>query len=268
MFLVGLSVSLFAQENIWRIVEINDIFGDKTDKKRLVYQTTGTFSNSATQNSKLDVLLLVDNPKSVRIIAYKYGSSRVELDGGLFSYKVGTTTIEYVTIRGESAWLSKRESGSIQNGEAAALTNLLRQGQPIKIVVYKDGATYRFDVGTENYMKLSSEIFSGMGLILRCKYEVKDINNMPMTIDFDIIYNWTPDREALLYNNPRMKQVVEAYFFDMDFDYVRDNQSSYKREIEVDNESALPLFENIKELFPDLELEFRINDLLAFPAGR
>jgi hypothetical protein len=73
-------ISLFAQNNdVWETIETVDEFGDKTGDKRLVYQTTGTFSNSATRNSNIDVLLLVDRPDSVSVIVYEYGNYRVNL---------------------------------------------------------------------------------------------------------------------------------------------------------------------------------------------
>jgi hypothetical protein len=94
---------IFAQNELskWETVNIEDEFGDKTDEKRVAYQTTGKFSNSATSNSNLNVLILVDSPTDLSVVVFEYGKYKVNLKDAIFSYKIGKTIIDGVPLDGE-----------------------------------------------------------------------------------------------------------------------------------------------------------------------
>ncbi|WP_455756773.1 hypothetical protein [Sulfurimonas sp.] len=62
---------------MWRVGSYVDSFGDDTKSKYITNQNKirGTFSNSATQNSKLDVTFLIDNYNDIAIQLYEYARS-------------------------------------------------------------------------------------------------------------------------------------------------------------------------------------------------
>ena len=62
---------------IWKIRYYVDNFGEPTKTKYITNENDihGTFSNTATQNSKLDVRLLIDNKNEISIKLYEYGNS-------------------------------------------------------------------------------------------------------------------------------------------------------------------------------------------------
>ena len=61
----------------WKIVALTDKFGDTTNKKLLLAEATGTFSNSATSNSRLSVDVRIESDGTAGIVLYEYGSSRM-----------------------------------------------------------------------------------------------------------------------------------------------------------------------------------------------
>ncbi len=74
----------------WQIKYYVDEFGNPTKKGYLSNPNVinGTFSNSATENSKLSVEFLIDNPKSISIQLYEYGGSNPVKSTGRIAYKI------------------------------------------------------------------------------------------------------------------------------------------------------------------------------------
>jgi hypothetical protein len=253
-FIVG--VNLFPQNDTWRVVEIEDAFGDKTGEKRLVYQTAGTFTNSVTTNSKLSVLLLVDNPRRVDIVVFEYGSYRVELDKGLFTYKINNSLIENVQIEGGWDHSSMRRNGTSPRDESTSLLHLLKQGGVIKFSVYQNSSKYRFDVNADNFIKLLSEIFVNTDTFSIFYFEVPDKNNKLLEIEFELKFKWSIENENLLKNNESIQKAVSDFFQDKDKNYALDRPGGYYQRDKVEQDWGMPLLENIRQIFPDLNLEY------------
>jgi hypothetical protein len=249
------AANLSAQSDVWEVVEIVDEFGDKTGDKRLAYQTSGTFTNSATRNSDLDVMLLVDNPRGVNIIVFEYGRYRVELNGGLFTYKIGDTRIEHVPIKGKHD--SVRLQGRIDpRDEKTSLFYLLKQGGLIKFSVYEEGSTYRFDVNADGFLKLLSEVFTNTDSYLSFYYEVPGINNKLIEVEFTLNFKWDLEKEKQLKNNPDLQILVADFFRDKDKDFVLDRPGGYYQKEKAEQNWGVPLLDNIRHLFSDQDLEY------------
>jgi hypothetical protein len=254
-FFLVFGMNLFAQNNVWHIVEIVDEFGDKTGDKRLAYQTVGTFTNSATTNSNLDILLLVDNPRTVSVVVFEYGKYRVDLNDGLFTYKVGDNRIENVPIEGEYDYSVRRQDGITPHNEMTSLFYLLKQGGLVKFSVYENRSTYRFDVNADNFLKLLSETFINTDSYLNF-YDVSDINNKIIKVEFVLTFKWNIERENLLKNNPNIQQIIFEFFKNKDKNFAYDRPGGYYQRDKVRQNWGDPLLENIKKAFPDLNFEY------------
>jgi hypothetical protein len=228
-------ISLFAQNNAsWEIVETVDEFGDKTGEKRLAYQTTGTFSDSTTRNSTLDVLLLIDNPDSVRVTVFEYGRYKISLDDAIFTYKIGDIKIETVFLRGRHIY---------EEDEKISLIYLLKQGGLIKFSVYKNGSSYRFDVNADAFLTLLSENFRNKEARRKYSYRVEDINGRNIGVSFELNYKWTAEKEKLLRDDTFLQPLVMAFFSDKD---------GYKYE----NQWEISLIEQIRQLYSDPSMDY------------
>jgi hypothetical protein len=158
LFIFFGGTNLSAQNDRWKVEEIVDTFGDKTGDRRLVYYTSGTFSNSATRDSHLDVLLYVNSPSWVSISVFEYGRYIINLDDTLFSYKTETIKIEHVPLQGEYTTRSLF-NGKFERDETTSLIYLLKQGGLIQFRAYKNGSAYQFNVNADNFLNLLLEIF-------------------------------------------------------------------------------------------------------------
>lgn len=83
----------------WRLSHYVDEFGDKSDDAYIVNSGNGTFSNSATTNSRLEYGIVIDN-ESFSIILYEYGSSQVKNTYSStkqydIKIKAGSSTLSY-----------------------------------------------------------------------------------------------------------------------------------------------------------------------------
>jgi hypothetical protein len=104
-------LSLSAQ---WTHKHYVDDFGDKSEDSYIVRVCTGTFSNSATSNSKLTVQCLVEVQDSIprfRFVLFEYGSQKVKnLQGNTINLKIkladGTMETFSLFGSGQSAILS------------------------------------------------------------------------------------------------------------------------------------------------------------------
>lgn len=71
-----ISLLSYSQERIpydeWTTVETKDKFGDISGEKYLIFQTKGTFSNSATSNSEL-LVRITDFKKQFHLNLFEYG---------------------------------------------------------------------------------------------------------------------------------------------------------------------------------------------------
>lgn len=115
--------SLTIEQNIsglgnWNIANYVDEFNEKTDKQYIVLNPAiGIFSNSATTNSELKVILLADTGH-VEIRLYEYGGNHpAQLDGNVY-FKIKEAngdiheikTFEGFTFNRGSDWDNKSDS--------------------------------------------------------------------------------------------------------------------------------------------------------------
>ena len=77
----------------WEVSYYVDNFNQPTNEWYITnkYQVTGTFSNSATTDSKLEVIAVID-PAHISFVLYEYGSSQVK-NSSSYSYKLYNITI-------------------------------------------------------------------------------------------------------------------------------------------------------------------------------
>ena len=137
----------------WDIGEYTDEFKQPTGKKYMITDAFGTFSNSATTNSKLYAALQI-NKDDIGIMLWEYGSSLVK---GIFDYE------DYdITILDENN--NKHYfTGTIYDGgtriyfddsDRNAILNLLKNNDSLKIYL-KSGkytiSTYLFTINTNGF---------------------------------------------------------------------------------------------------------------------
>jgi len=70
---ISLSLGVFSQKSeVWETSYFSDEFGDPTEDSFYFNEGSGTFSNSATRSSPLDVIVIYDED-FIRFHLYKYG---------------------------------------------------------------------------------------------------------------------------------------------------------------------------------------------------
>jgi hypothetical protein len=237
----------------WDIVNTTDQFGDATERKRVVYQTTGIFSNSATTDSKLDVLILSDDPNSVFVTCYEYGKYRVDLTKALFSYKIGSSVIEGVPINGN---YDLKYLSNPSYDEKTSLLYLLKQGGEIKVRVYQDGSSYLFTINANGFLEALEKAFTGQEARIKYYYEISDVKGKTIKVSFEIMYNWDSRKEAIFRDNEEIKKIATEYFSEKNRNYAYDRSGKYYDKDKVMQNWGIPFFELIRGNFPNENLEF------------
>lgn len=148
----------------WRVTQYVDNFGDPTRTKYLTFEerVKGTFSNSATTNSKLDVIFLIDNAYSIDIQLFHYGLNHPE--------KYYWNTVYYIFIKyGDNIQKRLKSVGykgsdrlSLTDTSSKILHDVLMQGGKIKFSIVNSedqNNTYNFVINDasgykEAYYKL------------------------------------------------------------------------------------------------------------------
>ncbi|MCK9482295.1 MAG: hypothetical protein M0R38_11110 [Bacteroidia bacterium] len=134
----------------WRINYFVDSFGDPTEHAYVsMGRQKGTFSNSATRNSRLDWQLVVDiEDKNISFILWEYGSYMVQ---GSFS----NPDIFYLQIKDETGdidlYRSTNSSDRIVISDYTKFLSLLRTEPKLKIVIEeysKYGIPSNYNLGT------------------------------------------------------------------------------------------------------------------------
>lgn len=134
---------------IWKVVTYVDDFGDPTDEKYIgnKLRLTGTFSNSATEDSELHARFLVENESEICMMLYEYGGNN-PVKGSSDTYK-----IKIKPSSGEPIELSaKNWSDRICFGPAHSkkLTDLMLAGGKLKFSIIETGgyskSSYKFTI--------------------------------------------------------------------------------------------------------------------------
>ena len=149
-----------ADDDVWELKQYVDDFGDPTDNTYMVASFEGTFSNNATTDSYLDVVMLYDNnPGShfgIRLI--EYGSIHASFSGSVtVKIKVNDTittgTIDRQLIIGDVIYIDSKNEDLRKNIYLA-----LKNGDDVRFVITSNIAKYSFTVTGGNFDVLVEEL--------------------------------------------------------------------------------------------------------------
>lgn len=144
----------------WEVRQYIDEFGNPSHKKYITNSKhiQGTFSNSATENSKLNVDLLIDNPNSIAIQLYEYGGTNPVKSGIEKGYRIkvksGNDVFLTLNARNYSDRLELNKTDSKKLIDFLKSTSLI-QFSIIELSDYGQ-ASYRFEL--DNYEGLDSKL--------------------------------------------------------------------------------------------------------------
>lgn len=138
---------------VWKIDYYVDEFNNPTNESFIKNSNyfIGTFSNSATTNSKLNVLILIDKNKT-SIKLWEYGWSQVK------GYSNTTYDITYLDVNGNRSYssgtLHKNSDRIILND--LSLISLLQKNTELEIYIEEDSqygynSTYLFTIKRDNF---------------------------------------------------------------------------------------------------------------------
>ena len=157
MFLISIS----AQAQVWGINESKDDFGDLTgDKYGVVVNVPGTFSNSATTNSKLTaVTFFIDNASDMYIKLLEYGSHKVSFSDEFGKLKIKDDAGNIHSIKcfqsPPGLWFSNKYRDE--------LVNLLKTNNKLKCYYveyskYGSSSTYKFTLTGNGFTKVYNKL--------------------------------------------------------------------------------------------------------------
>ncbi len=150
---------------MWRVGQYVDDFGNKTNKRYVRNSSLiqGAFSNSATQDSALNVLFLINSKSEVAIQLYKYAGDNPVKAIGSEEYRVAVQDGQGEKYYFKATNYSDRLSLELDKNTAEALYRAFLKGGIMKfrITEVRDTtSTYAFDFipdGYENAIRLLSE---------------------------------------------------------------------------------------------------------------
>lgn len=140
----------------WEIGSIMDEFGEKTNKKFLLLQGSGVFSNSATTNSRLlGALYVMGNDDDVSLLLAEYGTSVVKTsDSYDVHVKDGKGQVYDVTMQGDP------DTGRLYPSyyDEATMNHLLNSNGIVTFSIrqrnsYGTSSTYIFKVDVTGFAK-------------------------------------------------------------------------------------------------------------------
>ncbi|MCY4444837.1 MAG: hypothetical protein OXC44_08575 [Proteobacteria bacterium] len=126
----------------WEVMEYKDKFGDNSGNRALRTKKSlnGSFSNSATSNSKLTVLLAVNSSSEIDIMLFEYGKYSVK-DSNNFDVDIKVAGVETELFgRNDSDRITLNESSS------EVLHTYLRSDHRIKFFITDGSSTYTFEL--------------------------------------------------------------------------------------------------------------------------
>lgn len=144
---------------IWEISAYMDEFREKTDKKYVRCQVFGTFSNSATTDSKLRVVLAIDT-SNIQINLFEYADNHPIKGEGTVYFKIRDSRGEVHEIR---AYNNDKGATFVDEKYIQDIFNLLKLGGQIKFVAttdkYGSPSVYNFTIDdAESFEKALSKI--------------------------------------------------------------------------------------------------------------
>lgn len=152
---LSISDNEYGKFGIWKINCYVDEWGEKTTKRYISTELNGTFSNSATTNSDLMVLILIDK-ESIRIQLHEYGNNHPIKDKGFLNFKAKDKDGNIYEFKTYNA---KDGNNTVVNMEYefddTIVRNLLLKGGEIKFVGCSSGSVldeYKFNIINADYL--------------------------------------------------------------------------------------------------------------------
>ncbi|MCY4444836.1 MAG: hypothetical protein OXC44_08570 [Proteobacteria bacterium] len=127
----------------WELMEYNDKFGDKNGDKALSLRNpiNGSFSNSATSNSELYVMFIVNSSSEIDIMLVEYGKYFVK-DSGDFDVDIKVAGVET-----ELSGRNYSDRITLDKSSSKILYQYLRSDHSIKFFVSDEYfSSYRFEL--------------------------------------------------------------------------------------------------------------------------
>lgn len=139
---------------IWSVSSYVDDFGEDTGEKLIRNRDfiKGVFSNTATENSKLNVRLLIDGPNEVDIMLYQYARTNP-----VKAYRPEKYVVQIQDKAGSRERLSATNSGdrlSFGPSHSKKFFDALSLGGTVKVSIYEAENpvnSYRFDIENADY---------------------------------------------------------------------------------------------------------------------
>ena len=146
----SLAILKYSPKLNWQIFKYIDEFGESTKKRYITTQNDlfGTFSNSATENSKLKVRILIDNPERISIMLFEYeGNNPVKKSSYQgYSIKVKSKSSNPITIYG----INSTDRILLNEKSSRQLTELLKEGGKIQFYIIENSdyspSSYNFEI--------------------------------------------------------------------------------------------------------------------------
>jgi hypothetical protein len=160
VMLIGMSLT--ANANNWQVKHYVDEFGDKTGESYITTKkwVKGTFSNSATTNSKLNVKILIDADDivSVSIKLFEYASNNCVKAYGIDEYSVSVKCDGII-----HSFNARNHSDRLSFGKGANLIlhKFLLSNKPIKFAIKESDGTSSYSFQLKN-IKNYKKAFNGL----------------------------------------------------------------------------------------------------------
>lgn len=165
VFLLFLLISCIMYGAEWRETRMVDDFGDETGEVRISTDIeNGSFSNSATSNSKLDGFIQVGKSKTygkyIRFGTYEYGYSRgVETDMEDVTVKMKNSSNELLTKNLSSMYAFDSTVSSKYNDATPIINFIKKSNGNIKVVIYGSYSTVqKFSFNANGFTKKLQKI--------------------------------------------------------------------------------------------------------------
>lgn len=160
----------------WEIVDIVDDFGDATGETCIKSAVTGTFSNTATSDSDLTVVVFINNTDSgeytVEFRLLEYNETRathLNSDDMILKTKVDDEIIEYHLFGGENSnsdiYIIPLSFSRIDQGrDGELLVKELYEGNDVRCIIEIGSSKYTFTLEAGNLKKIIDENREGKPL--------------------------------------------------------------------------------------------------------
>jgi len=129
-----------------------DEFGDNTGQKFIGYKGSGTFSNSATEGSRLSFWIAIDSPNEFDVSLYEYAGKNPVKD--IFGGDAFVMRFRYADVTGQVTCKNSSDRISCGPQNSASVINALKQANVVKFSIYNQRTTssqYAFTVNANGF---------------------------------------------------------------------------------------------------------------------